>query len=66
MFLWHWLSNIPYPWEPGAGMSVMQDILIVVVAFILLLTLRRRYLDKENLFIDVTPGIPEPSARVAG
>jgi membrane protease YdiL (CAAX protease family) len=60
MFLWHWLSNIPYPWEPGSGISVMQDVLIVVVALILVLTLRRRYLGKENLFTDVTPGTPEP------
>lgn len=61
MFLWHWLSNIPYPWEPGSGVSVMQDVLIVVVALVLVLTLRRRYLGKENLFIDVTPGAPEPN-----
>lgn len=60
MFLWHWLSNIPYPWEPGAGISIMQDVLIVGVALILIFTLRRRYLGRKNLFTDVTPGAPEP------
>ncbi|MEW5868532.1 MAG: CPBP family intramembrane glutamic endopeptidase [Chloroflexota bacterium] len=59
MFFWHWLSNIPYPWEPGSGISIMQDILMVVVAIALVLTLRCRYLDKDNLFTDVTPGAPE-------
>ena len=60
MFLWHWLSNIPYPWEPGSGISIMQDVMIVVVALVLILTLRHRFLDRKNLFIDVTPGAPEP------
>lgn len=60
MFLWHWLGNIPYPWEPGSGISVMQDVLIVVAALVLILTLRHRYLDRKNLFVDVTPGAPEP------
>jgi membrane protease YdiL (CAAX protease family) len=60
MFLWHWLGNIPYPWESGPGISVMQDVLIVVAAIVLVLTLRRCYLARENLFVDVTPGIPEP------
>jgi hypothetical protein len=59
MFLWHWLSNIPYPWEPGAGVSIMQDVLIVAVAIVLILTLRRRYLGQENLYTDVTPGVTE-------
>lgn len=60
MFLWHWLNNIPYPWEPGSGINIMQNVLIVVAALVLILTLRHRYLDRENLFIDVTPGAPEP------
>ena len=64
MFLWHWLSNLPYPWEARAGISLMQDVLIVALAIILVLTLRRRYLGRENLFIDVTPGTPEPVESV--
>lgn len=60
MFLWHWLNNIPYPWEPGAGISIMQDVLIIIVATILILTLRHRYLGKNNLFTNVTPETPEP------
>jgi membrane protease YdiL (CAAX protease family) len=60
MFLWHWLSNLPYPWEARAGISLMQDVLIVAVAAALVLTLRRRYLGRENLYADATPGVPEP------
>jgi hypothetical protein len=60
MFLWHWLSNIPYPWESGSGISIMQDVLMVLIAIIFILTLRDRYLGKNNLFTNVIPGIPEP------
>ena len=61
MFLWHWLSNLPYPWEARAGISLMQDVLGIVVAIVLVLALRRRYLGRENLYTDVTPGAPEPA-----
>lgn len=56
MILYHWLTNVPYPWEPGSGINMMQDVLGVAVALVLVLTVGRRYLGKENLFTDVTPG----------
>lgn len=61
MFLWHWLSNLPYPWEARAGISPMQDALGVVVAVVLALVLGRRYLGRKNLYTDITPGVPDPA-----
>jgi hypothetical protein len=59
MFLWHWLSNLPYPWEARTGISLMQSLLAMIVAIVLVLTLRRRYLGRKNLYTKVTPGALE-------
>jgi membrane protease YdiL (CAAX protease family) len=60
VFIYHWLMNLPYPWEARAGISLMQDVVGVVVAVVLVIVLGRRYLGRENLYTDVTPGAPEP------
>lgn len=60
MFVFHWMTNLPYPWETGADISPMQDVLGVAIAVVLVLTLGRRYLGRRNLYTDLTPGTPEP------
>ena len=68
MVLFHWLTNLPYPWERGAGIPVAQDVLTVVVALLVVATLGGRYLGREHLATrvfadeggDSTWGTPEP------
>lgn len=59
-FLFHWIGNLPYPWETGADISTAGGLLWVAVPVVLILTLGRRYLGRENLYTDVTPGAYEP------
>lgn len=47
--LFHWLTNLPYPWEAGGAVPVAQDVLTVVVALLVAVALGRRYLGEENL-----------------
>jgi len=49
VFLYHWLMNLPYPWEARAGISVMQDVVGLALAVAAMVTLGRRYLGRENL-----------------
>ena len=49
-FLYHWIMNLPYPWEARSGISLMQDMVSMVLLSILLLSsLRKKYLFKDNL-----------------
>jgi membrane protease YdiL (CAAX protease family) len=59
MFVYHWLGNLAYPWEARAGIFPMQDVLNVVVAAVLVVALGRRYLGRENLHTEITPGVNE-------
>ena len=59
MFVFHWLNNLPYPWEAQTGISYMNTVVTMTVAIILIFTLRRRYLARRNLYTDVTPGVPD-------
>jgi len=60
LFVFHWLENIAYPWESMTGISYMNTVITITVAAILVFTLRRRYLWRQNLHTNVTPGAPEP------
>ena len=60
LFIFHWLENVAYPWESTTGISYMATVITITVAAILIFTLRRRYLWRQNLHTDVTPGAPEP------
>jgi len=59
MFVFHWLNNLPYPWEAQTGISYMNTVITMTVAIILIFSLRRRYLARRNLCTDVTPGVPD-------
>ncbi|MBN1855326.1 MAG: CPBP family intramembrane metalloprotease [Dehalococcoidia bacterium] len=59
LFIFHWLENLAYPWESAAGISYMNTVITITVAAILIFTLSRRYLGRQNLYTDVTPGVPE-------
>lgn len=52
--LFHWLTNLAYPWETGTSVPVAQDALTVVVAAVVA-TLGRRYLGRERLATRVLP-----------
>jgi hypothetical protein len=56
--LLHWLTNVPYPWEArGAGIPITQDVLTVVAAVLVAVTVGRRYLghDRDRLATGVLP-----------
>jgi len=59
-FLYHWMTNFPYPWEGEVDISNAQTLLYAVAALALIIAFRRRYLGRDNLYTDVTPGIPPP------
>jgi membrane protease YdiL (CAAX protease family) len=54
-FLFHWMTNFPYPWETGIDISRAQTLLFLFFALMLGLTLGRRYLGRANLRTEVTP-----------
>ncbi len=58
MFLYHWLGNLPYPWEQDHGIFFLQDVLNVLLAVGLIVLVGRRWLGRENLQIEVAPGVP--------
>ena len=55
-FLFHWMTNFPYPWETGVDISAMMDLLTVLAAS-LAVVWGRNYLGKANLHVEVIPGI---------
>jgi len=57
-FLFHWMTNFPYPWETGVDISAMMDLLTVLAAS-LAVVLGRNYLGKAHLYTEVIPGIDE-------
>jgi membrane protease YdiL (CAAX protease family) len=52
MFLYHWLTNVHYPWELEAGITALQDMAGLLVALALVLIFGRRYLRHQNLYMD--------------
>jgi hypothetical protein len=54
--LFHWLTNLAYPWETTTVVPVAQDALVVVVAAVVAATVGRRYLGHEHLATDVMAG----------
>jgi len=56
--LYHWIMNLPYPWESKAGISMMQDIVSVIIVIIILFSiLRKKYLEKKNLATEVIQNV---------
>jgi membrane protease YdiL (CAAX protease family) len=55
-FFFHWMGNLPYPWEGSADISAAQGLLWIVAALALFGVFGRRYLGTENLHTEVTPG----------
>jgi membrane protease YdiL (CAAX protease family) len=54
MFLYHWLGNLPYPWEADHGIFFLQDVFDVAIALVLVATVGRRWLGRESLHTEVT------------
>jgi uncharacterized protein len=64
VFLFHWMGNIEYPWEGGAEILPAQALMLSIVATILVIIFRRRFLAKENLYKDVAASsIPREPTR---
>jgi membrane protease YdiL (CAAX protease family) len=59
MFVFHWLDNLPYPWEAQIDISYMDTVIKMTVAITIIFSLRRRYLARRNLCSDVAPGVPD-------
>lgn len=57
MFIYHWFMNVAYPWESRAGIHITQDILGFILLVILLYFFYHTYLQNDNLFIQLTPGL---------
>jgi hypothetical protein len=57
MVLFHWLTNLAYPWETGATVPLAQDALTVLVAAVVAVAYRRQYLGSAGLATDVIPGM---------
>lgn len=53
--LFHWMTNLPYPWETGEAIPLAQDVVTVGVAFVVAATLGRRYLGRRNLVTRIRP-----------
>ena len=51
--LFHWLTNLPYPWETASEIPLTQDVVTVLVAVVVATTIGRRYLRRTNLATDV-------------
>ena len=48
MFIYHWLINLHYPWEPKSGIPGMQDVVSFIVLVVLAIIFGKRYLGTEN------------------
>lgn len=60
MVLFHWLTNLEYPWEAGVGIPLTQDVLTVAVA-VVVVVVGRRYLGRDGLVTDVGLGTDRSS-----
>jgi hypothetical protein len=60
MVIFHWLTNLEYPWEAGAGIPLTQDILTVAVAVVVVI-IGRQYLGRDGLVTDVGFGTDRTS-----
>lgn len=58
--LFHWLTNLDYPWESASTVPLAQDAAFVVVAVVVAATVGRRYLGRANLATDVFDRRREP------
>jgi membrane protease YdiL (CAAX protease family) len=58
--LFHWLTNLDYPWESTTAVPIAQDAVFVVVAVVVAATVGRRYLGRENLATDLVGRQREP------
>jgi hypothetical protein len=65
--LFHWLTNLDYPWESASVVPLAQDVVFVVVAVVVAATVGRRYLGRENRATDLfgRQGEPERSTSAA-
>ncbi len=45
----HWLTNLAYPWESTTTVPLAQDVVFVLVALFVAVTVGRRYLGREHL-----------------
>jgi hypothetical protein len=45
----HWLTNLAYPWESTSTVPLAQDVVFVLVALLVAVTVGRRYLGREHL-----------------
>jgi len=60
--LFHWLTNLDYPWEASAGVPLVQDVLTVIVA-VAVVAFGYRYFGESTLVTDVVPSIDRQHAR---
>lgn len=63
VMLFHWLANWPYPWETGADISIIGNVLQVLAAVLVVVLFGRRWLGRKNLFTEVAPAVG-PSGRL--
>ena len=52
LFLYHWLTNVHYPWELAAGITALQDVANLIVAIVLIFIFGRSYLGAKGLVVD--------------
>lgn len=62
--LFHWMTNLPYPWEAGLDLSPVAGPLWIAVALGVGLTVGRRYLGRVHQSRDVAPGVFPPMNAV--
>lgn len=63
LFLYHWLINVYYPWEPKAGIPGMQDAVSFAVLVVLVSIFGTRYLGTKNRVNVVIEDSPKDSIR---
>lgn len=55
--LFHWMTNLPYPWETGLDLSPVATPLWVAVAVGVGATVGRKYLGRDHRCTEVAPGL---------
>lgn len=58
----HWLTNLPYPWESTTTVPLAQDAVFVIVSLLVAATLGRRYLGRAPLATAVYARLPDSKA----
>lgn len=59
--LFHWMTNLPYPWETGLDLSPVAGPLWIAAALVVGATVGRRYLGRTHLHTEVAPGVLDPN-----